>query len=376
MGKARVLVIVQRPEKRPIAQAVIDGLKKVLSETASFEKPKVLLNASVAEINNDLWNDYHVVHYMGHGEADRVIFADPAVPAGVEKNAAEFAALFTGQQQVRLVVLNVCASAQTPGSGLFTGFGPLLTGKRIPAVVAMQYDKIKQSTAMSFNDSFYRALAKSLPVDVAVNTARQALRAQANSKRDWSTPVLYMATRTGRILEFVPDEETAEARRVKFALETAEGVQAAYDELIALVETNRQAAAEIDSLLGLRKKLLEFRDRVGLVLGFLDSAGPGSAPMFTVSAWKSVVNDVLPQLQSCANKADAVQSGWWKKLHDNAGAVAEDLAGSNFGKVRIERDALDEAIGSGLVSLDDAVSARIERTKSSSDNALARLKPR
>jgi hypothetical protein len=372
--KARVLLIVQRPEKRPIAQEVIDGIERILSETTGFEKPRVLVNASVADINSELWNGYHVVHYMGHGDPDRVIFADANVPEGVEKTAAAFAALFTGQRQVRLVVLNVCASGQTPGSGLFTGFGPLLTSKRIPAVVGMQYEKVKQATAARFNDSFYRALSKSFPVDLAVNAARQALRAHAEAKRDWSTPVLYMATRTGRILEFVPDEQTAEARRVKLALEEAEGMQAAYEELINLVEADRKRVAEIDSLLTFRQQLLEFRERAATVLGVLGSAGP--LPTFAVSGWKSIAHDALPQLESCAKKAEAEDSGWWKKTHDNAVAVAADLSDSNFGKVQTERDVLDEAIGSGLVWLDDAVSMRIEQAKSSSDNALARLKPR
>jgi hypothetical protein len=373
-GKGRVLVILERPEKLPILQEVIDGLLKVLSEAAVFEKPKILLNEPVTKINEELWNEYHVVHYMGHGESDRIIFVDSAANDGyVKKDAAEFAGLFNGQRHVRLVLLNVCASGQTPGSGLFTGFGPMLAGKRIPAVVAMQYEKVKQATAMRFNEAFYRMLAKSQPVDVAVNAARQALLAQALGKRDWSTPVLYMATRSGRILEFADDAEAAQARQVKLALEAAEGLQAAYGELIGLVEANRQRTIEIKPLLALRRDLLNFWDRINLAMGPFGEAG--SAPGTAVSAWKSVIS-VLPSLTSCVKKANADQSDWWKGLDFSASEIETELAKSNTGNVRKAKDRLGEAIRTGVVWLDDAIEARIEQTRSASENALTRLKPR
>ncbi len=186
-GKARVLVLIEKPENPSIQQDVIDGLESVLSQTAGFEKAKVLTNASLTTINNELWNGYHVVHYIGHGASDRILFVEGAETK--IKSAADFAALFSGQREVRLVVLNVCGSGQTSGRGLFTGFGPLLSQQRIPAVVGMQYEKVLQGTARRFNEAFYRALSQSHPVDLAVNAARQALRAEEPDRRDWSTPV-------------------------------------------------------------------------------------------------------------------------------------------------------------------------------------------
>jgi hypothetical protein len=356
---------------------VIDGLQTVLSGIAVFEKPKILQNEPITAINNELWNEYHVVHYMGHGEADRIIFVDPAAADGyAKKDAAEFAALFNGQRHVRLVVLNVCASGQTPGSGLFTGFGPLLAGKRIPAVVAMQYEKVKQMTAMRFNEAFYGMMARSLPLDVAVNAARQALRAQAQAKRDWSTPMLYMATRSGRILEFVEGAETVQGRQVKRALESAEGLRAAYEELIELVEANRERTAEIESLLALRKALLEFRDSVDLALGpYLDAGDAPGLYNAAVSSWK-VANSVLSSLESCAKKANSVQSDWWKSIHSSAARIAADLADRNRGKVQAGKEPLDEAIRDGVVWVDEAIGTRIAQTRSASDSTLARLKPR
>jgi hypothetical protein len=69
---------------------------------------------------------------------------------------------------------------------------------------------VQLSTAGDFGRAFYAALSNGLPVDVAVNAGRQALSAgDLLHVRDWSTPILYMGTRQGQILEIKEQDDAA-----------------------------------------------------------------------------------------------------------------------------------------------------------------------
>src|SRR5262249_48971891 len=91
------------------------------------------------------------------------------------------------------------------------------------AAVAMQYSHVELDSALAFNATFYGDLATGRPVDQAVNRARQAISAALLEQRDWSTPVLYLGTRGGRVLSLADGQPAADpfARLGQAAAETA-----------------------------------------------------------------------------------------------------------------------------------------------------------
>ena len=126
-----------------------------------------------------------------------------------------------GRPSLRLIVLNACYSSQPAAGELFAGMGPSLVKMQMPAVVAMQYNTVFVDTAGTFSQAFYGALANGIPVDFAVNEARQLLSAgPLLEDRDWSTPVLYMGTRQGRIL-VLPQEATSAVDQAWQSLQAA-----------------------------------------------------------------------------------------------------------------------------------------------------------
>ena len=132
-------------------------------------------------------------------------------PAGAPAPIAdvEFAMAFRGRRSLRLLVLTACATSQAPLGTLFEGVGPSLIRAGLPAVVAMQYPTVQLETAGLFSAAFYGALAKGVALDVAVNEARQSIASgPLLDSRDWSTPVLYMGTRTGQILNLASSQST------------------------------------------------------------------------------------------------------------------------------------------------------------------------
>jgi len=115
--------------------------------------------------------------------------------------SANLGQLIVGRRALRLAVLAACQSAQSSAARLFGGVGPGLVQYGVPAVVAMQYSEVELETAMDFTDGMYGGLVNGKAVDEAVNAGRQAISARKLEQRDWSTPVLYLGTRTGRVLD-------------------------------------------------------------------------------------------------------------------------------------------------------------------------------
>jgi hypothetical protein len=226
-GVLRVLLVIQNPEPgvsdvlRPIPPAEIANLKLHLTNLRSKGvEVTILENQSSAAIQEELqrW-DYHVLHYLGHGSAGELyLVAEQTAQPFVAIQDVQFAYWFSGRKSLRLIVLNACSSSQVEDAGLFSGIGPASVSVSVPAVIAMQYDSVYTDTAGLFSARFYAGLAAGLPVDVAVNEARQVLLSKDPAVRDWSTPVLYMGTRSGRILTLPAAEHGTDLDQMTQAL--------------------------------------------------------------------------------------------------------------------------------------------------------------
>jgi len=104
-----------------------------------------------------------------------------------------------------LAVLNACEGARTSRKDPFAGVAQSLMRQGLPAVVAMQFE-ITDSAAITFAHSFYTAIANGYPVDAALSEARKAIFTQGN-ELEWGTPVLYLRSPDGRIIQPTPEDK-------------------------------------------------------------------------------------------------------------------------------------------------------------------------
>jgi hypothetical protein len=360
--KARVLIVVQEPPQLPIDPDVPAGLANALNTSRRFAPPKILKNSTLAQINQELLNGYEVLHYIGHGRPDKLLLASDAE---VDiKDGHAFAALFTGQPTLHLVVLNVCASGATIPRGVFSGLGPFLSEKRLPAVIAMQYSAVLQKTAAEFNVSFYTALEKSISVDVAVNSARRGLLATHPGERDWSTPVLYMTTRSGKVLEFVDNPVQAAIRAAELAKERAE-LEAGYREMIValgeIAVRSRQAEGTLDALKFAEDLQLRFNS-------LLDQTLP------TKQEWDSIRQTSIADLQSILQGSTSETASWWQDLLSKSQSLSQNLANSDLGLARDAFRDIKGCLSAGIGGLRRDVKDILRDSQKRSSDAIAWLR--
>ncbi len=211
-GALRILLVTANP---PGTQGLaVTDEKKFIEETFDALRREGLVelhelpNATWRELNEHLSErDYHVLHYMGHGDYDAqeglgVLLLHGRDAGG--KDVAEhvdsrtLALMLRGKsERMRLVFINACNTGiESKGAGApFGGVATSILEAGIPAVVGMQF-KIADTAAIAFAQTFYRRVAGGRPVDEAVNEARQdVLIEEGGLKRStnfWITPVLYM----------------------------------------------------------------------------------------------------------------------------------------------------------------------------------------
>ena len=149
-------------------------------------------------------NEYHILHFIGHGEFDDVnqqgvlVFENERGDAR-RVNEDVIATLLHDARALRVVVLNACQGAQTSTHNPFAGTAPRLVQAGIPAVLAMQYS-ISDQAALDFSSEFYKTLADGFPIDAAMNEARRAVYFNGNVI-EWGTPVLFMRAEDGVIFQ-------------------------------------------------------------------------------------------------------------------------------------------------------------------------------
>jgi hypothetical protein len=220
--KLRVLVVVESPSNlSAIEEQEVDALRAALDGLGSAVEHTILRDPAIPQIQSALQQDFHVLHFLGHGRAGKLALVRAGGTEAEFIADQEFAQVVQGRPSLRLVVLNACYSSQPAGGELFAGMGPALVRMQMPAVVAMQYNTVAVDTAGRFSRAFYGALANGIAVDFAVSEARQQLSAgPLLEQRDWSTPVLYMGSRQGRIL-VLPQQAAAQMDQAWRALQAA-----------------------------------------------------------------------------------------------------------------------------------------------------------
>jgi hypothetical protein len=202
----RILAIVSRPqgtaplnldEERARISAIwgpIPGVKVEIVAPVVAEILKVLSAG-----------DYHVIHYMGHGDIDpstgKGVLLMEDKTGGPHRVSGEDLAVYLKDElgALRLVFLNACKTAQTGAAGGFDPFSGVATAliqSGVPAVLAMQFP-VTDAAAITFSEIFYQSVAQGMPIDTAVAEGRKALWGGAQS--EWATPVLFLRSSDGQL---------------------------------------------------------------------------------------------------------------------------------------------------------------------------------
>lgn len=153
--------------------------------------------------------DYHVLHYMGHGDFDRdtghgvlLLEDENSQPQALDGQTLG-GVILHDVKSLRLVFLNACDTAkatQKEGQDPFAGVATAMIMAGIPAVVAMQFP-ITDKAAVSFAGTFYPRIVSGYPVDAAVAEGRKAIKLADSSTMEWATPVLFMRSPDGVLFD-------------------------------------------------------------------------------------------------------------------------------------------------------------------------------
>ena len=206
----RVLVVIANPPgSTPLN---LQEERETIEETfATLEGVEidVLQQATPEELNDRLdLEDYHVLHYMGHGDFDEqsggVLLLEGKDDEPAHVSGTTLALMLRNQADTaRLVFLNACKTAMSSREGALDPFGGVATSLievGIPAVVAMQFP-ISDAAAIHFSRTFYHRIVHGKPVDAAVAAARLSLRVDQPTTKEWATPVLFMRCKDGVLFD-------------------------------------------------------------------------------------------------------------------------------------------------------------------------------
>lgn len=204
-GKLRILALVSNPLGTAALdlQQEKDRIGAIWSKLANVEVDFV--RPVEHEILDHLAeNDYHVVHYMGHGDFDSgaggLLMMEQKDGRAHLVNGDTFA-VWLKDKPLRLVFLNACNTGtigRQTSLHPFAGVASALIRSGKPAVVAMQFP-ISDQSAIIFAQTFYQRIAQGYPVDAAVGEGRKRLLSSEGA--EWATPVLYMRAADGNLFD-------------------------------------------------------------------------------------------------------------------------------------------------------------------------------
>jgi hypothetical protein len=380
----RILVVVEGPQGLPdIDPQEVQNLETALQGLGPAVEYQVLRNVPVAPIQNALQQGFHVLHFLGHGTAGKLALTQDDGQTPLYLDDREFAQLFSGRRDLRLVILNACSSSQADEGGLFTGMGPALVQKQMPAVVAMQYPTVQLTTASQFSQAFYGALANGIPVDFAVNEGRQQVSAgDPLHGRDWSTPVLYMGTRSGRILNFLKDDADRVDRAwqsVQDAAKESAEAEAALADLAQRFQEVADRHRELGDLMDLSALLSDVQDGFDPCLNIVRDAAFDFNKLMAQFAslkayWDQVQGHQMIKLDAFMQIHPTLDTdAWYQALKERAAAVESDLAQISVGAVANSVNAFARQLREARARVHHRVDRSVKELVTISDRTLGRL---
>jgi CHAT domain len=207
----RVLGMISRPVDGDLAQLDTAqeraNLERALGDLTGGGLVEVrwLEHATLRDLQREVahGDDFHIFHYIGHGEYDEradegfLVLERPDGRA-LQVSGEELGTMLGDRKSLRLAVLNACEAAKTASQDPLAGVAANLIEQGVPAAVGMQF-AITDRGAIDFAEEFYATLAEGYPVDAAVTEARRAMA--SNDEIEWGTPVLFMRVADGRLFD-------------------------------------------------------------------------------------------------------------------------------------------------------------------------------
>jgi tetratricopeptide (TPR) repeat protein len=197
----RILGLVASPRGLPVLD--VDAEKQHLAE--ALAEPIAAGLVELVWVSEATWEgvharllagEWHVLHFVGHGDYDTGTDEGVLALVGADGRADLIEAgrladlLAEAQPTPRLVVLNSCSSGETGAHDLFSGTAAVLVRSGISAVAAMQFT-VSDTAAIAFARGFYTALARGRAVDEAARSGRISILGAPHTL-EWITPVLYV----------------------------------------------------------------------------------------------------------------------------------------------------------------------------------------
>ena len=188
----RILLVCANPHGDLDLSTERKEIEKRLAEEKGSCKIDVLEDATYTALAERLRDDYHVVHFMGHGgmngEEGVLLLNDGEI------SGEKIGGLIGNQMKVNLVFLNACRTAEFPrhnGRDPFAGVATALVSAGVPAVLAMQFP-ISDPAATQFAARFYSEIAQGRSIEEALREGRQRVETLAPHSDEWATPVLML----------------------------------------------------------------------------------------------------------------------------------------------------------------------------------------
>ncbi len=171
----------------------LNEVQAALAELGDHVQVAVEPHLTSAKLQKRLREGFHIWHFVGRGalgkdgKTGQLLFEGASGAA--EPISAQQLGIMLNRSELRLVVLDACASGQLATDPL-RGIAHALTRAQVPAVVAMQL-AVPEEATRAFAGEFYRALAEGFPIDACVTEGRKAVMgATGLGRADWGLPVV------------------------------------------------------------------------------------------------------------------------------------------------------------------------------------------
>ncbi len=208
-----MLLVVARPTDAPAVDArssaapMLDALEALggLVHVDFCEPPTLAELERRLAATDHRGERYHVVHFDGHGiyERDQGVGALCFEKPDATKDLVSGRALgdLLARQDVPLVVLGACQTADLSGRLVFGSVAPALLGAGVGSVIAFSH-AVHVSAARIFVERFYASLTGGRSIGAALNEGRRALKSTSVrgttrrgdlELRDWHIAQLYQA---------------------------------------------------------------------------------------------------------------------------------------------------------------------------------------
>lgn len=138
--------------------------------------------------------DPHIVHFIGHGQADALLFTRHQAKVS-QPIRAQMVHNVLASRSTRLIVLSACDTAKVENDiDPLTSIAEQVVQAGVPAVVAHQMP-ISLRSVHTFCGALYGELLREGNIDWAVNVGRIAMGVAFDNKKiaavEWGVPVLY-----------------------------------------------------------------------------------------------------------------------------------------------------------------------------------------